>query len=89
MIGLLRKKKQENTFPNLVDSLSLYKDAILDSVEENDVKTASINFARLISVLEHHNQTENRFNAELSEAKKRFLVFQRTNGMYEDVAPNR
>ena len=80
MLSFNSKKQEEETFPNLIDSLNLYKDAILYSVEEDDVKMASINFARLISVLEHHNRKENRLNAELNEAKKRFLVFQQTNG---------
>lgn len=79
MIGFKQKKDRKPSFPNLIDSLNLYKDAIIDSVEDKDLKTAKINFAKLISVLERHNRKENRLNEELNEAKKRFTVFQKTN----------
>ena len=73
-------KEQKTVFPSLKDSLYLYKDAILNSIEEEDLETVNINLARLISVLERHNRGENRLNEELEEAKKRFSAFQRLNG---------
>jgi len=81
MIRVSFNKEQKPVFPSLRDSLNLYKDAILNSIEEEDLETANINLERLISVLEYHNRTENRLNTELEEAKKRFLVFQRLSKM--------
>ncbi|MDF1547329.1 MAG: hypothetical protein P1P88_05875 [Bacteroidales bacterium] len=68
--------KQHTSFPNLIDSLGLYKEAILNSMYNEDLETAAINFSRLIAVLEYHNQKEKRLNAALEEAKKRYLLFQ-------------
>ena len=76
MINFKHKKEQKTSFPSLLDSLSLYKDAILDSLKDEDIKTANINFAKLIAVLENHNLKENRLSRELEEAKKRISFFQ-------------
>lgn len=74
-------KTQKTSFPSLLDSLGLYKDAILNSVYNEDMETADINFARLISVLERHYQKENRLNTELEEAKKRYQLFRNLRGI--------
>ncbi len=77
MVLFKLKKERSTFFPSLLDSLKLYKNAIIESVEEDDIQTAKINFSKLISILEYHNHRENRFNAELEEAKIRYMAFQK------------
>jgi len=81
MLRFKLTKEQRSSFPSLSDSLNLYKDAIITSVEEDDLQTTIINFSKLISILERHNKKENRLNAELVEARKRYFAFQRLSKM--------
>jgi len=76
-------KAQKTSFPSLLDSLSLYKEAILKSVYKEDMETADINFERLISVLEYHHRMENRLDSELEEAKKRYQLFRGLRGFHK------
>lgn len=81
MIRIGYKKEQKPVFPSFQDSLLLYKDAIIKSIDEEDVKTADINLQRLISILEVHTKKEKRLNNELNEVKKRYVTFKRLNGL--------
>jgi hypothetical protein len=51
MIRIGYKKEQKTTFPSFQDSLLLYKDAIINSINKEDLKTADINLQRLIPFL--------------------------------------
>jgi len=84
MVRFIYKKKKEALFPSLVDSLGFYKDAIVNSIEEEDLETASINLKRLISVLEFHSLKENRLNKELDEIRKRSMFFQALKNNMDD-----
>jgi hypothetical protein len=84
MIRIGYKKEQKTTFPSFQDSLLLYKDAIINSINKEDLKTADINLQRLISILEIHSKKEHRLNQELEEVKKRYAVFQSVNGFGEN-----
>ncbi|NJO88807.1 MAG: hypothetical protein HC831_07500 [Chloroflexia bacterium] len=81
MIRIGYRKEHKTIFPSFQDSLLLYKDAIINSINKEDLKTADINLQRLISILEIHSKKENRLNQELEEVKKRHAAFQSINGL--------
>jgi hypothetical protein len=84
MIRIGYKKGQKPSFPSFHDSLILYRDAIINSINNEDIGTADINLQRLIAILEEHSRKENRLSSELQEVKKRHLTFRRLNGLEQN-----